>query len=204
MHHLHGGISGYPPPPPTPVPRPHPCQFIPSQQAFVPSIQFTPLADALPQPPAGTSLPPSFSDIKPDGDGFNPVLDVASTLPCARKPVDPEILRNIEDMVEFVARNGPRYEIIARARHAGDPKFAFLFENDSDSEAVINREFYKQKKQSLQSQLQAEADNKSHNNANHKLDMRWNEVTREGEQPPGSPGISDMDMEGASLSLCFK
>ena len=200
-HPLHGGLSAYPPPPPTPVPRPYPFQFMTPQQAFVPSVSYSPVVDTLPLPPSTAPSPPPLCDRKPNVDILNPESDVASTLISSQLPSDPEILKNIEGMVEFVVRNGPRYESIVRAKHAGDPKFAFLFENDSDPEAVINRAFYKWKKQRLQLQLQTEADKRINKHANHELNTRWTEKERQiigkDEELPGSPVISDMDMDGA-------
>lgn len=116
-----------------------------------------------------------------------------------RKPHDLEIIKIIEDMAEFVVKNGPRYESMARAKHAGDPNFTFLFENDSGPEAVINHDYYQWKKEILQLQSEAASESKSSKLLDSDSDLtRSNLTIEEGlhrEEVPGSPSVSDMDME---------
>lgn len=115
------------------------------------------------------------------------------------KPSDLEMLKNIDVLAAFVVKNGPQFESMARARQAGDPKFAFLFENDVGPDAIIGHEFYKWKKQSLYLQAQLEGeDNITKNCDQGKFLGRMQQAKRQPalhEEVPGSPTMSDMDME---------
>lgn len=112
------------------------------------------------------------------------------------------MLKNIDVLAAFVAKNGPRFESMARARQAGDPKFAFLFESDASPEAAIGHEFYKWKKQSFTLELGLENENKKNNQVD--LGAASGRVLHAKATPgqpllrddfPASPAMSDMDME---------
>ncbi|KAH7428476.1 hypothetical protein KP509_09G003600 [Ceratopteris richardii] len=213
-----GGHLAYPPPPPTPVPPPHAGAYLPALQSspFVPPLPPTPPAEAPPAPPL-PPLPPPPPTSPPLPSVGSPY---ATSFPLHRitgksnyvkqslsdfriqpqKPRDLEILKNVESMAELVIKNGPRYEGMAHAKHAGDPKFAFLFENDYDPEAVMSRDFYKWKKEALQLQMEASnegAESKLNNNLDSDTYIIRNNLKIQKMQlyDQASPVMSDMDME---------
>lgn len=202
MPHVSGGHFAYPPPPPTPVPSPHLAPYLPSLPApsFVPPLPHSPPVEPPPPPPPVAS-PSAAPPLPLSSTEQIAIVKLAPLqLPAQPpKPTDPEILKNIEGMAEFVVRNGPRYESIARAKHAGDPKFTFLFENDSGLEASINRDFYKWRKEVFQLQAEAVAESKSQKRLDFHSDATQSQLASQTvgqpEEIPQSPTMSDMDME---------
>ncbi|KAJ7515650.1 hypothetical protein O6H91_22G022100 [Diphasiastrum complanatum] len=75
-------------------------------------------------------------------------------------PSDPEVVKNIEVLATFVAKNGPQFEDMARIKQANDPKFRFLFGGEAGSEAFIGYNFYEWKKHDLLSKS-ASAENRT-------------------------------------------
>jgi G patch domain-containing protein 1 len=47
--------------------------------------------------------------------------------PAPPPPADEELVKRCDTLADFVARNGPGFEDLARARQRDDPRFAFLF-----------------------------------------------------------------------------
>ncbi|XP_059077312.1 uncharacterized protein LOC131057751 isoform X2 [Cryptomeria japonica] len=70
------------------------------------------------------------------------LLTAPSLLSQPPRPKDDEIIRNIEILVQFVLKNGPEFENMARAKQAGNPKFSFLFGGELGSDAAIGYEYY--------------------------------------------------------------
>lgn len=65
-------------------------------------------------------------------------------------PADSEVLRNIEVLAAFVARNGAQFEQLARTKKAEDPKFGFLFGGSPGTEVAQAHAFYEWKKKRLE------------------------------------------------------
>jgi hypothetical protein len=92
-------------------------------------------------------------------------------------PRDEEMLKNIEVLSSFVAKNGPQFEDMARQKQAEDPKFGFLFGGEPGSEAAIGKAYYEWKKRCLIAPNDRDAQSPVN-------------------EAPVSPDGSDMDMEG--------
>lgn len=58
------------------------------------------------------------------------------------KPTDEKIVRNIEVLCQFIAKNGPGFEEMARQKESGNPDFKFLFGGEPGSEASCAHEYY--------------------------------------------------------------
>ncbi|KAL9227308.1 hypothetical protein vseg_003011 [Gypsophila vaccaria] len=65
-----------------------------------------------------------------------------SDLPPPPKPADETILRNIEVLCQFIAKNGSQFEEMARKNESGNPKFCFLVGGEPGSEAACAHEYY--------------------------------------------------------------
>ncbi|CAM6081958.1 unnamed protein product [Calypogeia fissa] len=96
-------------------------------------------------PPLETSPPPPPSD----GSASFRSGPKSAPPPPPPMPKDPEMLKNIEILSSFVIKNGPQFESMARAKQAGDPKFAFLFGGERGSDAAFGYDFYNWKKEHL-------------------------------------------------------
>jgi len=62
--------------------------------------------------------------------------------PPPQKPIDDDMVRNIEVLSQFVAKNGPLFESMARDKQAGNSKFSFLFGGEPGSEAAIGQAYF--------------------------------------------------------------
>lgn len=82
-------------------------------------------------------LPPSAP---PQGSQGHLLPTVLPTPP--QKPIDDEVVRNIEVLSQFVAKNGPQFENMARDKQAGNPKFSFLFGGEPGSDAAIGQDYF--------------------------------------------------------------
>lgn len=134
-----------------------------------------------PQRGAGPPPPPDPMPPSPQMSGHGARVADDAPLP----PRDIEMLKNIEILSGFVAKNGPQFEDMARQKQADDPKFGFLFGGEPGTEAAIGKAYYEWRK----SCLIAPKDRDAHSPVN---------------EPPVSPNGSDMDMEGMwaySISL---
>ncbi|KAI5067089.1 hypothetical protein GOP47_0018212 [Adiantum capillus-veneris] len=172
-----------------------PMSFMP---APLPSFQPAPFLPPLPPcPPLENPPPPPPASPPPPSP---PLPHVEESLradllpPEPPKPTDPEVLKNIDVLAAFVVKNGPRFESMARARQAGDPKFAFLFESDAEPEAAVSHEFYKWKKKSLALELGLEVENKKNSQVDAVAAHAKGAPPLPGDIP-ASPAMSDMDME---------
>lgn len=67
---------------------------------------------------------------------------VDDLLPPPPKPADEKVVRNIEVLCNFIAKNGPGFEEMARQKESGNPEFKFLFGGEPGSEASCAREYY--------------------------------------------------------------
>lgn len=193
------GLPGFPAPPPLP-----PSLLRGQTPPFVPPLPQSPPSEFLPPPPPA-GLPPSPPP--PPVEESNAKLSLPPEPP---RPNDPEMLKNIEVLAAFVAANGPQFESMARAKHAGDPKFAFLFESDVGPEAAVGHEFYKWKKQTLELQTGLEADNRGKCTDQGKFPGRGQQANHMSgqtvlqEEAPDSPTMSDMDTEDDFVMLSPK
>lgn len=62
--------------------------------------------------------------------------------PPPQKPIDDEVVRNIEILSQFVAKNGIVFENMAREKEAGNSKFSFLFGGEPGSDAAIGHDYF--------------------------------------------------------------
>ncbi|XP_074316466.1 uncharacterized protein LOC141652766 isoform X2 [Silene latifolia] len=190
------------PPPPPPPPRPQ-----------EPTGFFT-----YPPPPPASSLPivpnpPSSSHAGEELSGQNQMLEPASTVkvktdngegsvplelsPPPPKPTDETVLRNIEVLCQFIAKNGSQFEEMARQNELGNPKFSFLVGGDPGSEASCAREYYlwMKKKYGLLNDLDnsQEQKNLSQSHADGEASVALNSPANVA--TVHSPADSDVDME---------
>lgn len=63
---------------------------------------------------------------------------VHESAPSVQPPSDPEILKAVETLALYVARNGVAFEVVAMEKHVNDPRFGFLF-------GGTGKEYYKWK-----------------------------------------------------------
>lgn len=140
-----------PPPPPSSPPKPPP-----------PPSSSSPSSGNL------SSIPINAVDSAPmqSGNGFSSVHDIATVShnrddvpvsdellsskdsvvqdlpPPPPKPADEKIVRNIEVLCQFIAKNGLGFEEMARQNESENPEFIFLFGGEPGSEALCAHEYY--------------------------------------------------------------
>ncbi|XP_039158141.1 serine/arginine repetitive matrix protein 2 isoform X2 [Eucalyptus grandis] len=124
-----------PPPPPPPRPQPQP-PLPPASSSPVP-----------PSPPqrndkVGTSEVRAAESL---GKGYG--LDRSTALeidirPAPPKPADEKIVKRIETLCQFIAKNGSGFEDMARTRESANPEFKFLFGGEPGSDAAVAHEYY--------------------------------------------------------------
>ncbi|XP_010939191.1 uncharacterized protein [Elaeis guineensis] len=107
------------------------------------------------------------------------------------KPIEEEVVRNIEVLCQFIAKVGPEFENLARTKEAGNPKFAFLFGGAPGSAAAVGYEYFQWMKGKYRFEMES-----------HKDPVRTSEMENslqsgdlENEVAVSSPSVSDMDME---------
>ncbi|MCL7023232.1 hypothetical protein MKW94_023504, partial [Papaver nudicaule] len=102
----------------------------------------------LPPPPPP---PPPPRDTTEDGNGYvkedtgkdKGNLEVKGILPPPpRKPAEQEVVKKIEVLCHYIAKNGPAFEEVARAKQSGNPEFAFLIGGEPGSAAAIAHEYF--------------------------------------------------------------
>ncbi|KAL2935424.1 Zinc finger CCCH domain-containing protein 55 [Bienertia sinuspersici] len=135
-------VSSMAPPPPLPPsspPRapPPPSSFSSSSPGKLPT-------------PTNTAASSVRSPIQPGHDlisekvhtsvsSSNVLLDLPPPPP---KPADENIVRNIEVLCQFIAKNGPEFEEMARKNESENAAFNFLVGGDPGSEASCAREYF--------------------------------------------------------------
>eukprot|EP00249_Psilotum_nudum_P022724 c28624_g2_i1 orf=167-4159(+) len=169
---------------------------------FIPPLPGSPPAEVPSPPPAGPL--PSSPSPPSSGKGLSQAFAPSdqSIFPPSKMPSDPEIVKNIEVLASFVVKNGPEFELMARAKQAGDPKFAFLFEGESGTEAAVGHEYYNWKKHIIGLQIRQEIENgvgkRPENRTASESSHRVNGIRSKCVGPKelsASPTASDMDME---------
>ncbi|KMS97820.1 hypothetical protein BVRB_5g123810 isoform B [Beta vulgaris subsp. vulgaris] len=166
---LAAGIAPQPPPLPTsspPVAPPPPASCSPSSKLFS-----TPTSTAA-RSPTQLGHDPISEQISVSESSGNtshkscgtsvPVEDLSlrqrvllELSPTPPKPADEIIVRNIEVLCQFIAKNGPEFEEMARKKESGNPEFNFLVGGDPGSEASCAHEYFlwMKKKCSLENDL---------------------------------------------------
>ncbi|KNA12306.1 hypothetical protein SOVF_127100 isoform A [Spinacia oleracea] len=113
------------------------------------------------------------------------------------KPTDESVVRNIDVLCQFIAKNGPEFEEMARKKESGNPEFNFLVGGDPGSEASCSHEYFlwMKKKCGLENDL---------NKGQGQRDLSKRHVDEEPSTTPNSltnvrtahsPADSDVDME---------
>lgn len=80
-------------------------------------------------PPESGNEPHPFMDDDPGRQSFDEML--YNSIIKVVIPSDKEILRLIHRMIEFIIREGPMFEAMIMNKEMGNPKFQFLFDNQS-------------------------------------------------------------------------
>ncbi|XP_028116671.1 uncharacterized protein LOC114314387 isoform X1 [Camellia sinensis] len=62
------------------------------------------------------------------------------------KPVEEKVVRKIEILCHFIAKNGRGFEDMARQKESGNPEFEFLFGGEPGSEAAVAHEYFERMK----------------------------------------------------------
>ncbi|KAG8074867.1 hypothetical protein GUJ93_ZPchr0006g44267 [Zizania palustris] len=111
---------------------------------FAPSLpQYAPYPRVMPPPQAQQlyshlpphQQPPPFaahtphampSPSQPPHPYMHPPFDSASP-PAAPPPSDPELQKRIDKVVEYIAKNGPEFEVVIRDKQHDNPDYAFIF-----------------------------------------------------------------------------
>ncbi|KAJ9568070.1 hypothetical protein OSB04_004036 [Centaurea solstitialis] len=140
----------------------------------------------------GTAVNVSATSVKGTSD-YNIMSDIPLPPP---RPRDEKIVRKIEVLCQYIAKNGHKFEDMTRQKELDNPEFEFLFGGAPGSEAAISHEYYKwMKKNCSPSELLEGTHNR---NASLKSSGVSSSM-----QPDGSvhadishsPAGSDMDME---------
>lgn len=113
------------------------------------------------------------------------------------KPSSKETTRQIEVLCQYIAKNGPTFEVAARTKEHQNPKFAFLFGGEPGSEAAIEYEYFKWMKGKclMESKLHSGSEQSdpplgpSRNESSRSPDKHTSVVASR------SPSESDVDME---------
>lgn len=152
-------------------------------------------------PPLDTPPPPPL----PPSDGNFRSVPKFAPPPHPPMPNDPEMLKNIEILSSFVVKNGPQFESMARAKQAGDPKFAFLFGGERGTDAAFGYDFYNWKKEHLMFERTKTSPVDQQRASEPSLQGRNGKPVLGGMSldAPDSPAGSDMDMEGTFVLLCI-
>lgn len=59
------------------------------------------------------------------------------------KPTEQKVIQKIEILCQFIAKNGPGFEDMARIRESKNPEFKFLFGGEPGSEAAIAHDYFR-------------------------------------------------------------
>ncbi|OWM65222.1 hypothetical protein CDL15_Pgr008811 [Punica granatum] len=77
--------------------------------------------------------------------GSGSTADGSLALDCPQappKPTEEKVIQKIEILCQFIARNGPSFEDMARKRESSNPEFEFLFGGQPGSEAAIAHNYF--------------------------------------------------------------
>lgn len=97
-------------------------------KSFIPGFeQSSTCVQVIKYPPP--EVPPGF-DVTISFDHKSNELFPVDSPPSTEPPSDPELLKAINTLASYVARNGPAFEAVAVEKHAKDPRFGFLFGGD--------------------------------------------------------------------------
>ncbi|XP_077222754.1 uncharacterized protein LOC143856421 isoform X2 [Tasmannia lanceolata] len=113
------------------------------------------------------------------------------------KPVEEEIVRNIEILSQFIAKVGPHFENMARTKEARNPKFAFLFSGEPGSAAAIGYEYFQWMKKKCQLEFKSYNESEQIDQAP-RLSERESSLQSLSSPDEGvsvSPAASDMEMD---------
>ncbi|KAF8399611.1 hypothetical protein HHK36_015480 [Tetracentron sinense] len=113
------------------------------------------------------------------------------------KPAEEKVVRKIEVLCEFIAKNGSDFEDMARVKESGNPEFAFLFGGESGSEAAIAHEYFMwmKRKCRLESRLHNRSEQSDSSLKQWEIDPSMQPSSFLDEGASHSPADSDMDME---------
>lgn len=125
------------------------------------------------------------------------MLSKISALAPPPKPAASETTRQIEVLCQYIAKNGPAFEVAARSKEHENPKFAFLFGGEPGSEAAIAHEYFKWMKAKclMESKIHSGFDRSDPLLGPSKLESSRSPDKYTGEGALHSPAGSDMDME---------
>uniref|UniRef100_A0A0D9WTB9 CID domain-containing protein n=1 Tax=Leersia perrieri TaxID=77586 RepID=A0A0D9WTB9_9ORYZ len=118
QHHPHAA------PPPFSVPpqyAPYPRAMSQAQQLYPHHL---PPPHQQPPPPFAAAHPSHYMHAPP------PPFDSAAAAPppvAAPPPSDPELQKRIDKVVEYIAKNGPEFEVVIRDKQHENPDYAFIF-----------------------------------------------------------------------------
>ncbi|XP_048135834.1 uncharacterized protein LOC115743462 [Rhodamnia argentea] len=113
--------------------------------------------------------------------------------PAPPKPADKNIMKRIETLYQFIAKNGPGFEDMTRTRESANPEFKFLFGGEPGSDAAVAHEYYQwtKKKYTFGDKLQEGALNLRPSEAG--ISVQTKPFTMTSAVHPSSD--SDMEME---------
>lgn len=191
------------PPPLPPPPLPAPAGSSPTQSSSPPA------SESAYHPEIGSRVNKSLSletsyrvgEAVHDGEaggesvsalGKNLISDLPSPPP---KPADDRTVHSIEVLCQYIAKNGPEFEILTRQKESGNPEFKFLFGGEPGSETAVAHEYFLWTKKKYLGSGSVE------NHGDHDLLLRPSGLSAsqlknaKNVSPPYSPADSDMDME---------
>ncbi|KAF5186166.1 Zinc finger ccch domain-containing protein [Thalictrum thalictroides] len=214
-----------PPPPPPPPPSPPPLFPSPPASASFPEFSskssimssFTPLNASSSMPhnlerdrtsddlPACGDYPTIHGGTSCDMSKVEDRLPSETQSPLVLPPIPAakEVVRQIEVLCQYIVKNGPAFEVAARRKEHGNPKFSFLFGGEPGSEAAIAYDYFQWMKRKCLKE------SKSRNGSEQSdLPLRPSEAESSkylnrftNENASHSPGDSDMDMEDDTAHL---
>jgi hypothetical protein len=117
-HHPHAGPPYAAPIPPQYAQYPH--AMPPQHQQLYPHLPPHQQPSPYP-PPHAMATPPPHPYMHPP-----PPFESAPPAP-APPPSDPELQKRIDKLVEYIAKNGPEFEIVIRDKQHDNPDYAFVF-----------------------------------------------------------------------------
>ncbi|KAL6012025.1 hypothetical protein ACLOJK_002496 [Asimina triloba] len=114
------------------------------------------------------------------------------------KPMDTDVVRNIEVLCQFIAKVGPDFENMARSKESGNPKFAFLFGGEPGSASAIGHEYFlwMKKKCHLERMAHNESEQTDAKLQSQATESSQQSISSTDDGPSVSPAVSDMEMEG--------